>query len=152
MCLKALYVFVLFKEKNQSLTCINPHYMSRLMTKPTKWHVCPAKAQSSLGIRPVWSESSLSAWRKLGSLATHWRTAKTLIRLGAHIILLVLSWGGSIMYMKAKCGFMLIRLLPSIKNTSLVDVLLYINRFCKKKLFQLCMIDYRKNSSYKIFM
>ena len=23
-------------------------------------------------IRPVWSESSLSAWRKLGSLATHW--------------------------------------------------------------------------------
>ena len=24
-----------------------------------------------LGIRPVWSESSLPAWRKLGSLATH---------------------------------------------------------------------------------
>ena len=24
------------------------------------------------GIRPVWSESSLSAWRKLGSLATQW--------------------------------------------------------------------------------
>ena len=51
----------------------------------------PAKTQLSLGIRPVWSESSLSAWRKLGSLATHWahsedsdqteRTAKTLIRL-----------------------------------------------------------------------
>ena len=32
----------------------------------------PAKTQISLGIRPVWSESSLSAWRKLGSLATHW--------------------------------------------------------------------------------
>ena len=46
--------------------------MSHLMTKPTKWHVCPAKTQISLGIRPVWSESSLSAWRKLGSLATHW--------------------------------------------------------------------------------
>ena len=45
--------------------------MSRLMTKPTKWHVCPAKIQISLGIRPVWSESLLSAWRKLGSLATH---------------------------------------------------------------------------------
>ena len=27
------------------------------MTKPTKWHVCPAKTQ----IRPVWSESSLCA-------------------------------------------------------------------------------------------
>ena len=41
--------------------------MSRDMTKPTIWHVRPAKTQISLGIRPVWSESSLSAWRKLGS-------------------------------------------------------------------------------------
>ena len=32
----------------------------------------PAKTQISLGIRPVWSESSLSAWRKLGPVATHW--------------------------------------------------------------------------------
>ena len=32
----------------------------------------PAKTQFSLGIRQVWSESSMSAWRKLGSLATHW--------------------------------------------------------------------------------
>ena len=46
--------------------------MSRLMTKPTKCHVRPAKTQISLGIRPVWSESSLSAWKKLGSLATQW--------------------------------------------------------------------------------
>ena len=29
--------------------------MSRLMTKPTKWHVPPAKTQISLGICPVWS-------------------------------------------------------------------------------------------------
>ena len=42
------------------------------MTKPTKWHVCSAKTHVSLGIRPVWSEFSLSAWRKLGSFATHW--------------------------------------------------------------------------------
>ena len=27
--------------------------LSRLMTKPTKWHVRPAKIQISLGIRPV---------------------------------------------------------------------------------------------------
>ena len=47
-------------------------YMSRLTIKLTKWHVRPAKTQISLGIRPVWSESSLFAWRKLGSLATHW--------------------------------------------------------------------------------
>ena len=46
--------------------------MSRIVTKPTQWHVRPAKTQVSLGIRPVWSESSLSAWRKLRSLATHW--------------------------------------------------------------------------------
>ena len=31
------------------------------MTKHTKWHVRPAKTQISLGIRPVWSESSLCA-------------------------------------------------------------------------------------------
>ena len=33
--------------------------MSGLMTKPTKWHVRPAKTQISLGIRPVWPESLL---------------------------------------------------------------------------------------------
>ena len=31
------------------------------MTKPTKMYVRPAKTQISLGIRPVWSESSLCA-------------------------------------------------------------------------------------------
>ena len=42
------------------------YYMSRSMIKPTKWPVCPAKRQT------VWSESSLSAWRNIGSIATHW--------------------------------------------------------------------------------
>ena len=79
---------------------------SRLVTKPTKWHVRPAKTQISLGIRPVWSESSLSAWRKLRSLATHLAHSKDsdqtgrMPRLiwvfaGRTIIVLVLSWGGS---------------------------------------------------------
>ena len=36
-------------------------HMSRSMTKPIKWHVHPAKTQISLGIRPVWSDSSLPA-------------------------------------------------------------------------------------------
>ena len=31
----------------------NKIYMSQCMTKPTKWHVHPAKTQISLGIRPV---------------------------------------------------------------------------------------------------
>ena len=34
-------------------------------------NVRPAKTKISLGIRPVWSESSLSACRKLGAIATH---------------------------------------------------------------------------------
>ena len=34
--------------------------------------VRPGKIRISLGIRPVWSESSLSAWKNLGSLATYW--------------------------------------------------------------------------------
>ena len=46
------------------------------MTKPTNWHVRAAKTQVSLGIRPVWSEFSLSAWRKLWPLATHWAHMK----------------------------------------------------------------------------
>ena len=46
------------------------------MTKPKNWPVHPAKTQISLGIRPVWSVSSLSAWRKHGSLATHWVHSK----------------------------------------------------------------------------
>ena len=75
--------------------------MSRLMTKPTKWHVRSTKTQISLGIRPVWSESSLSAWRKLGSLATYWLCSDLAdprlicVFAGRTIILLVLSWGDS---------------------------------------------------------
>ena len=40
--------------------------------KPTIWPVRPAKTQISLGICPVWSASSLSSWRSLGSLNIHW--------------------------------------------------------------------------------
>ena len=47
-------------------------YLSRLLTKPTKLPLCPAKTQISLGISPVWSESMPSARRNLWSLATHW--------------------------------------------------------------------------------
>ena len=39
--------------------------------KTNKMSVRPAKTQISLGICPVWSEASLLAWKKLGSLATH---------------------------------------------------------------------------------
>ena len=35
-------------------------HLSRRTTKPAKRHVRSAKTQISLGIRPVWSESSLA--------------------------------------------------------------------------------------------
>ena len=68
--------------------------------------VRPAKTQISLGIRPVWSESSLSAWRKLESLATHWAHSENCdqtgrmprliwVFAGRTAILLVLSCCGS---------------------------------------------------------
>ena len=65
-----------------------------------------AKTQISLGIRPVSSESSLSSWINLGSLATHWMHSEDsnqtgwMPRLiwvfaGRTLILLVLSCLGS---------------------------------------------------------
>ena len=74
--------------------------------KTNKVTVRPAKTRISLGIWPAWSESSLSAWRKLGSLATHWAHSEDsdqtgrMPRLiwvfaGRTVTLLVLSWCGS---------------------------------------------------------
>ena len=68
--------------------------------------MCAQRSQISLGICPVWSKSSLSAWRKLGSWATHWvhsedsdqtgRMPRLIwVFAGRWVILLVLSWGGS---------------------------------------------------------
>ena len=85
--------------------------MGRNMTKPTKMTVRPAKTPISLGIRPVWSESSLSALRKLGSLATHWAHSEDsdqtgrMPRLiwvfaGRKVTLLVLSCRGSFLLKK----------------------------------------------------
>ena len=67
--------------------------------KTNKMAVCPAKTQISLGTRPVWSESSLSAWRKLGSVTIHWARMPRLswVFAGRTLILLVLSCRGSTM-------------------------------------------------------
>ena len=94
------------------LTDCKSYNVSHLMTKPTKWHVCPAKTQISLGIRPVWSASSL-AWRKLGSLATNWAHSEDsdqtggMPRLiwvfaGRTATLLVLSCRGSCSYLACR--------------------------------------------------
>ena len=74
--------------------------------KTNKLSVRPAKTQISLRIHPVWSESSLSAWRNLGSLATTWahsedsdqtgRMPRLIWVFAGHtLILLVLSCRGS---------------------------------------------------------
>ena len=47
-------------------------YMSRDMRFPTMWYVRPAKAQTSLRIRAVWSEPLLVAWIYFDSWATDW--------------------------------------------------------------------------------
>ena len=86
---------------NLNLTTDGPRH-----DKTIKVSVRPAKTQISLDIRPVWSESSLSAWRKLGSLAIHWADSEDsdqtgwMPRLiwvfaGHTLILLVLSCRGS---------------------------------------------------------
>ena len=106
------YKMFMFKRKLQlyrTFLKIKPweqkNHFSHDMTKPTKW-LCIQRRQISLGICPVWSESSLSAWRKLGSLATHWvhiedsdqtgRMPRLIWVFAGHtLILLVFSWRGS---------------------------------------------------------
>ena len=41
--------------------------MGQSTTKPTEWHVRPAKTKISLRIRPVWSETSLHDEETLGT-------------------------------------------------------------------------------------
>ena len=74
--------------------------------KTNKMAVRPAKTQISLDIRPAWSESTLTTWRSIGSLATYWAHSEDsdqtgrMPRLiwvfaGRTLILLVLSCHGS---------------------------------------------------------
>ena len=107
-------------------TCEPPH------VKTNNVAVRPAKTQISLGIRPVWSESSLCAqwvakdtsflhadsedwsdWADAqADLSLHWRTAT----------LLVLSWGGS-------CNFCRCPNFPDFLRYLLISFQLTINNF-----------------------
>ena len=74
--------------------------------KPTKWHVRPAKTQTSLGIRPAWPESSPCAqWvaKDPSFLNEDSENSGHQSLLGAHAILLVLSWGGSNVFFFHSC-------------------------------------------------
>ena len=76
------------------------------MTKRTKWHERPAKTQISLGIRPVWSESSLCAqWVAKDPCFLHADSEDSVqtgriprliwVFAGRTVIVLLLSWGVS---------------------------------------------------------
>ena len=78
--------------------CSNFFYSTRLVEEHiNKVSVCPAKTRISLGIRPVWSESSLCAYWVAKDPSFFMQTAKTLIRLfaGRTLTLLDLSRGVS---------------------------------------------------------
>ena len=89
-----------------SFSCELAHfYLNRDMTKATKW-LCAQQRLRSAWASAQSDQSSLSAWRDLGPLATHWAHSENsdqsgwmprLIRVfaGSSLILLVLSWGGS---------------------------------------------------------
>ena len=93
-----------------SLHYTNPadrNQMSCLMTKPTKWLCAQQKTQISLGIRPVWSESSLrTQWVAKDPSFLHADSEDSdqtgqmprliLVFTGRTVTLLVLSWGGLI--------------------------------------------------------
>ena len=64
------YLYLFFKLC-KAFAVYKTKWVSCDMIKPTEW-VCIQRTQISLGISPVWSESSLSAWRNLGPLAAHW--------------------------------------------------------------------------------
>ena len=77
------YIQILHVNENHWLTITASNPKGRVdvfdSPNPTKssdstlqWHVRLAKSRTSLGICPVWLESWLSAWRNIGSLATHW--------------------------------------------------------------------------------
>ena len=101
-----------FQRISFHIICCIKH-MSRHTTKPTNWHVRSVSTQISMGIRPVWSASSLSAWRKLGFLAIHWAHSEDYdqtgrmprliwVFAGRSYYLLVLSWGGSYQFLPTK--------------------------------------------------
>ena len=82
-------------DKTNKMACVPSEHSDRPCT------------QISLGIRPVWSESLLSAWRKLGSLATHWVHSKDSDQTGrmprliwvfaerSHFVGFVMTWPNS---------------------------------------------------------
>ena len=70
-------------------------YLSRDMTKPTKW-LCAQWRLRSARASAQSGQSSLSAWRKLASLATHWAHSEDSDQIG-HIPRLIWVFAGRIL-------------------------------------------------------
>ena len=133
-----------------------------------KISVRPAKTQISLGIRPVWSESLLSAWRKLGSLATHWAHSKgsdqtgRMPRLiwvfaGRTLILLVLSCRGSYYFTAfdiCRLAYSTFCMFPNIKTFSKFSNLEYnqsrFHGMCDQQCFRGRCVGRVKVPSYQL--
>ena len=91
-----VFISVLFSSWSIYLPCVclvtlyePPH------DKTNKVSVRPAKTQIGLGIRPIWSESSMSTWRNIGSLATQWVYSEDSDQPGrahTHFVGFVMSW------------------------------------------------------------
>ena len=121
-------------------------HMNRDMANPAIWLVRPAKTQISLGIRQIWSECSLSAWRKLRSLATHWAHSEgsdqtgwiprlIWVFTGRTLILLVLSCHGSYgLVLTFRSPRMMSSVLSVCKEIKYLGVVFTKNKsFCKAK-------------------
>ena len=77
--------------------------LSYLMTKQRNG-MCAQRTPIILCIRPVWSESSLSAWRKLGSLATHWAHSEDSDQTGRMPGLIWIFAGRTLILLVLSCG------------------------------------------------
>ena len=91
-------------RKWKSVDCLPIFFLKSYLKTPTKW-VCAQRR-----FRSVWSESSMSARRKLWSWATHlaysensdqtgWMPRLTWVFAGGTVTLLVLSYRGSHLHM-----------------------------------------------------
>ena len=84
--------------------------------------VHPVKTQISLGICPVWSESSPTTWRNLGSLVTHWAYSKDSDQTGwvPRLIWVFSGHTGHIVgfvVMPLKCDVVPLLIRPSVAST-----------------------------------
>ena len=137
------FFFFIKAQFSRNELCVGFLYFVVLRSEPrhdntNKVSVRSAKTQFSLGIRTVWSESSLSAWRNLWSLATHWAHSEDSdqtrrmprpiwVFAGRTLLVLVFSCPGSLLYSSslrqeraANCD------LAHSKDHSTISVLLHV--------------------------